>query len=299
MNLAHPMTSQYAPPPPSPDWNLGGEVQDQHSHHDDAEFFAGLLDVLLPGGVGAAVFLQAYFDESGRTGGLFAVAGYAFLPAQARRFDKSWRGMLGSVSAFHMADLVARQGEFKGFSSSQQDKMIRRAVEITNSRIAVGVAGSCSRNDWKALAPPGVKYHGDPYAVLCYLCIEELGRLLDIKGIQGNVAYFFEAGNRFQGEANQLMDLVVKAPEVRRLSRYRSHTFIDKRAATQLQAADLFAWELTKFRDETVEAGIREIRKSYQALLAKDLSRYRTLHAGPDELARYFNAVKEAGAYMP
>jgi hypothetical protein len=243
------------------------------------------------------VFLRAYFDESSREGGTYAVAGYAFLPEEAREFDESWRAMLGSVKTFHMTDVANLRGEFKEFTPGRRDAMLRRAVEIVNERFAIGVAASCSRQEFEQVAPPDLPYHRHPYPMLCYLCTLQVGVLLDAHHLRGEVEYFFEAGNEHQAAAEGMMDYVIRDPEVKLICRHQSHAFIDKECATPLQAADLLAWEWAKFHEETVTKSVREIRKSLVALVDRKSPRYRFMHPTGERLGRYLQELKDKGIF--
>jgi hypothetical protein len=253
--------------------------------------FGEFLDVILCDSPGLAVFLHAYFDESQRQGGTFTVSGYAFLPAQARRFDRSWRRMLGDYEVFRTADLNSGKGNFEGISKEQKSSMIREAVRIVNARFYVGVAISCDLNQFRELCPKGLKYHQDPYAFLCNCCISELSKMI---APGNNVAYVFEAGHKSQGAANELMKAVHGSSLFKKRFHYKSHSFIDKEGATQLQAADLLAWEYGKFIDEK---GANPMRKSLEALIGHPPERLRCKHFLRRHLVHWFDVAKANDLY--
>src|SRR5262245_60162762 len=114
---------------------------------DPGAFFERFVEILLPDAHGLLAVIEAYFDESMRNSGVFAVAGYGFFPEQARNFSRDWREMLGPIKAFRMADLAALQGEFKSFSRSASDDLIKRATELIQRHIAVAVGFSFNLAD--------------------------------------------------------------------------------------------------------------------------------------------------------
>ena len=234
--------------------------------------------------------LEAYFDESERDSGAFAVAGYGFAPEQARAFDREWREMLGPISAFHMTDVCARKREFKHFTRSDSDSLIARAVEIVTKYISVAVAFSCNRTEFEAGAVDlrGIR---EPYSYLCHLCMQEIGNWMRDVGDDGGVAYVFEAGHQFSGEASDLMQLAAGFQEIGTLYCYNSHSFKSKNDSTPLHAADLLAWEWTKYRDETVDRTIRDTRKSLGALW--DTSKYRVRHLTGEKLQMLYEPMRQ------
>lgn len=83
-------------------------------------------------------------------------------------------------------------------------------------------------------------------------------------------------------------------PELKEAYRHTSHTFIESDKAWALQAADVLAWEWTKFMDETVTSRKRKMRKSLEALLGvnnKPDPRYKGLHLTGETLKWFVDNV--------
>jgi uncharacterized protein DUF3800 len=271
-----------------------------------------LPQLLLPQG-GFLTVLEAYFDESEREGGIFCVAGYVFTPLQAGRFNVAWHRTMGPYWPFHMSEFVhgrdkkgtKRPTKFESLTQIERDALLRKAVNIINKRIALSISVACSVNDVRRLAPilGGAErdvfesrgLFENAYSLCCYMCMTLLANWILERDLPDRVAYVFESGNRFQAQADQLMRVATFHPALREMVRYKSHAFVDKTDSAPLQAADLFAWELTKFLDETAIRKIRPPRKSLMALVAPNPSRYegRVLHAAG--LEKYFK--KLAGVF--
>jgi hypothetical protein len=256
--------------------------------------FRNLLDAALCDRPGVVVFLRAYFDESERPEGTFTVSGYAFQSDQAKRFDRSWRKMLDPYKIFRTADLNSRKGIYEGIASSKRDAMIREAVRIVNQRFSVGVAISCSVKQFARLRPKSLRFHRDPYPFLCHFCVAKMSALLGANNIAGNVAYFFEAGHKCQGDANRLMELVHANPHFKSRFHYKSHTFLDKEDATPLQAADLLAWEWGKY---VQKSPAQPIRKSLESLIEHDHRRIWCFNLTERHLQRWFARAEENDFY--
>ena len=138
--------------------------------------------------------LQAYFDESGRAGGVFCVAGYVFVPEQAKKFIKEWRLLFGEYGGSHMKELVHRRKRFSGISQKECDRLLHEAVAIINRRMTVGVAVSCNIAEMEALSPKRfVRGYGNAYPVCCHLAMENAVLGLQEAGMPGPISYVFEA----------------------------------------------------------------------------------------------------------
>jgi len=247
-------------------------------------------------GKGPVALLEAYFDESERAGGVFCVAGYAFAPPQARKFVKEWARLFdGYVGGFHMVDFVHRRGAFKGLAVTEQGPLLREAVKIINRRMAFGVAVSCNLAEVELRSPRWMRGFGHAYPVCCHLCMMALGSLIGDANLRGDVTYVFEAGHPSEPEARDFMKGATESPDLKRSYRHRGDSFLPKSDAVPLQAADLLAWEWAKCRDETLEQGIRPLRKSLRALFESAPKRYKIAHITGEPLVRFMTAVRDLG----
>jgi hypothetical protein len=239
--------------------------------------------------------LEAYFDESERTGGVFGVAGYAFVPAQARKFEKEWSTVFAASGGCHMVDLAAARGEFKGTPRKELDQLLKEAVKIINKRISFGVSISCNVAEVQQLSPRWIQGFGHAYPICCHFAMFALGNAIGDAGLRDDVAYTFEAGHLYEPEARAFMMNVAKGGPFKESYRYRSDSFLSKSDAIPLQAADMLAWEWTKCQDETLEKRIRPIRQSLYALFKSDPRRYTVRHFTGPKLAEYFGIARNLG----
>ena len=149
--------------------------------------------------------LQAYFDESERTGGTFCVAGYAFVPEQARKFIREWSVLFAATGGCRMVELLARQNRFKGSSETERDRLLREAVKIIKKRISFGVAVSCNVGRGMRITPTWIRGMGHAYPLCCHLSMMALGKKLIDSGSSERVTYVFEAGHEFEAEARDFV----------------------------------------------------------------------------------------------
>lgn len=261
------------------------------------EFFLRLLDFVPSSG--AAAVLEAYFDESERTGGTFCVAGYAFAKPQAKKFAKEWsRLFAGITNGLHMVDLTHGTEAFAGTTLNERNALLVEAVKIINARMSIGVAVSCKLAEVKQHAPAWVCGFGHAYPVCCHLAMTALGKCLEEQRDPESVVYIFESGHPYENEARRFMANAVQCPDLKRSYRHHGDSFLPKSDAVPLQAADLLAWEWAKFRDETLEQPIRRLRKSLRELVRSAPKRYKMHHVTGAPLVKFMDQVRTLGLFQ-
>lgn len=281
----------------------------------EEDYLCWLLDRAMPWSGGYAVVLDAYFDASERDSGTFCVAGYAFGYDAAKKATGRWKRLWGDTQC-HMTDLSQSppRGDFKGWTDEQTKERIEAAIPIINGWSAYGVAVSVDIAEFASLAPttadPGSKMVLDgfrtPYALCCHAAMAAMARL------SGNVdiAYFFERGDKYQGESQAFMGWLGSHGNVaQRLYGMRSHAVLAARDGRLFEMADIFAWEWAKHvaRDKArfpLDAnGVTRQRGSLRALLGKGLEKSaetnvlsanrRGWHITGAPLARYYQRMAE------
>ena len=258
----------------------------------DEEFFLTLLD-FLPSKE-AVVVLHAYLDESERTSGTFCVAGYAFVPKQARKFIKEWSALFGAAGC-HMVELLARQGRFKGISEAERDRLLCEAVKIIKKRISFGVAVSCNVAEVMHISPTWIRGMGHAYPLCCHLSMMTLGQKIIESGSSERVTYVFEAGHEYEAEARDFVRSMARCSEAKESYRHSGDAFLPKTDAVPLQAADMLAWEWAKFEDETLALRLRPMRKSLRALVDGSLKQYCGMRVTGRPLVNFMYKVTNLG----
>jgi uncharacterized protein DUF3800 len=246
-----------------------------------------------------AVF-EAFFDESKRPGGIFCVAGFVFVASQSKTFSREWLRFVGPYWPFHMVEFVRRKdkinrkAKFADMTDEEHLAFLRGAIELIKRRMTVAISISCNAGDVKRLSP-GFRGFRDAYSVCCYLCMSLLADWIKSRGLDDRVAYVFEQGSRFKGEADFLVGMAGKHPVTREQFRYESHAFVNKESSSQVQAADLYAWELAKFLDDTVTQRKRSPRKSLKALVGKYPMKFEGRHLEERAFRKYFEELRALG----
>jgi hypothetical protein len=109
------------------------------------------------------------------------------------------------------------------------------------------------------------------------------------------ISYIFEDGHPGCKEADDFIRATSQCYAFKKMYHYRSHAFVPKSDAVPLQAADMLAWEWTKFKDETLDKGSRELRKSLRALFQAHPKQYKIAHITGSSLRKYFAQWDEIG----
>jgi hypothetical protein len=201
-----------------------------------------------------ALWLDGYFDESERNDeGLepLSVAGYIFKPTAYRAFCRDWREVLRAgprpTTHFHMTHLYARTYEYEGWSVEDRANVLRVAIAAVRKHMFCGVSVLFSQVDFEELAPPlwRVEY-GSMYAAACQMVLNATGFWMHQHRCFLPITYAFESGHRFWDEADQILKGTNQFPELKKKLHYRTHVALDKTEACGLQAADMFAWIMSR-----------------------------------------------------
>jgi hypothetical protein len=200
--------------------------------------------------------IDAYFDESLREDGAepICVGGYVFKPTQHERFVRRWhREVLRlpdrrRLTHFHMTDLCAGKGVYRGLTIAERIGILRRAVDVVGDCAYAGLGVQFRQGEFEALAPAEwATYRGSIYSSACGMCVQVTAHWLRRWGCNNiEVRFVFERGHKFQNEANDILNAIAADDDGRKYFKYREHVFAEKNSEYALQAADLFAWSMTK-----------------------------------------------------
>jgi hypothetical protein len=199
------------------------------------------------------VVVTAYFDESVRedAGQPICVGGFMFKPSGYKSFRRYWcsnvlrfRGR--RTDPFHMTDLCAGEGVYGGLTISERLVILNHAVEAVR-KYSYGAQGVLfDQEEFIRKAPPEWPIvFGSIYAVACQLCLQVTSYWLGQWGSVMPVRYVFERGHKFEIEADRFLGAIAQSDEGSKRFRYLNHLFAPK-SEVGLQAADLYAWTITK-----------------------------------------------------
>lgn len=196
--------------------------------------------------------IHAYFDESYSPNEerFFSVAGYLFEADSARELDAKWANSLRRFDLPYFRMSACAHGN-KPFDRLTREECIAVETEVIGhikEHAKVGICTSISERLVLNTPRDPIDLLESAYTLLCYLSLLGVREWMRRTDYQGRMAYYFEAGDRFQHQANRMMEVFVRLPEEREAFRYAGHAFVDKDIVRPVQTADVLAWHVVTDR---------------------------------------------------
>lgn len=201
--------------------------------------------------------LASYADETGHPddpaaeyvgmGGLVATSGAWEV------FEDAWKDLLrnaGLTPPFHMVDYAHSQGQFASWKGKEElrQAFLGRAVNLILETGGTPVGAIVSLSSFRTLTPDQQAHFLDPYYIAFQNCTRGAAIKAEFEEPEEKVAmvysYHSEYGTNNGGRAEQLWHIMKKTWE--HGSRMGSYASAMPADLCQLQAADLFAYELSK-----------------------------------------------------
>jgi hypothetical protein len=187
--------------------------------------------------------------------------------------DAEWAAVLEAhrIPYFHMVDCAHGTGVFAGMAVEERSEIVKKLITLIKKYTLEGFANFMSADAYETSADAL-----DVYSQCTSSCVTALQLFLKTSRVDGKIAYFFESGHKNKGKAYNHIARILKRPD-------DSLTFAAKEDVRLLQAADLLAWQCTKYakdwlypkrRNEPVK---REPRKDFKSLMEHSHS---FMHAG-------------------
>lgn len=234
----------------------------------DAPLFVCFIETAIPENGLVVALSHVYVDESGTHDGaqVMGLAGYVFDAKQAARFSRDWSKCLHSIGIpfAHMTDCATGNGVYRGLSLEQRIDSEKLLIQHIKRRTKVGIAVLIDPNVYSEFRAADPRLPS-AYSFCMMAFVSAVTKWSEKAGLGGKFSFFFEAGHRYQAEANAFMADIPKSKGPSRES-YLSHTFFDKLEAPPLQAADMLAWQACHFFERKAK-GHAVARKDFAALV--------------------------------
>jgi len=273
----------------------------QFDFDESHRFFRRIISLSLPLGKGLVLAAEAYFDESGSHAGapVTCLAGYLLDAGRCIDLDLKWRTILKDhgLEYFHMSECAHRTNQFEGWNDKDCDVVARKMIALIKAHVSAGIIVTMREADLEKYKPVGWNPAAGPYSICTYWCFTMVSAWADKYGYQDSITYLFEAGHRHQTQTNLGIDMMCNRGELfKAYTRYRSHSFLKKRDACALQAADILAWEW--YEDCLSRIGIRKYprRGSLKSLLEVP---HIHNHFSEDSVRQFFQYGKSGFADPP
>jgi hypothetical protein len=235
------------------------------------------------------LMLTAYMDESGHSADprsrYVGIGGLIAEEKAWERFESEWSTALadaGIHGGFHMKDFAHRMGHYQGWDEAKRRSLLGRLVDAIVNAKATPVGCVVSLDDYNAAPPDLQRFYQDPY----YMAFQHATRGAALQALPKDYpytpetvamiyAYQSEFGateakaeydERQAGRAQQLWHAMKELTmEGQWMGSYGSAYAAD---LYPLQAADLFAYELTKEFENLVSRPQDNMRWALRKILA-------------------------------
>lgn len=195
---------------------------------------------------------EAYFDDSGtHSGSEIAVASCYIAPKD------QWDSFVNNMDeartkhgfdCFHMAEFMARQGEFGKWNEPKRARVLESVSCIIKTRTTVGFSCAIPKRSWDQHMPNRYKsvIGGRHYTFAVRSVMGIIEQWRKKFAYTQSMRYVFDRMSQGKGEIMAVMDTAKKHPK-ECLEKYGAieggYSFQDKKAFKALQAADMLAWE--------------------------------------------------------
>ena len=137
------------------------------------------------------------------------------------------------------------------------------------------------------------EHQGSIYSAACQICLRSTTVWLEEHACHQLVAYFFESGHKFEKEADAFLRHVAQMPTAEGTHRYHSHSFMNKKKAAGLQAADVLAWTIARANVGFQNNRTMAVFEPHVRALSQDSSRYQINIFTREKLRRFFKEQAE------
>jgi hypothetical protein len=239
-----------------------------------------------------------YCDDSGThpKSDIAVAACYISTVEQWTEFKRNWdeANARYNFGVFHLADFVSRHEQFAApewADKVNRDRTIQALINLIKTRALIGFSAVVVKSAFDEVIVGNKslqeKYGDNHYAFVVRLCTSLVDRWRQKHKYDASIQYIFDRLSKGKGEINTLFEMLLKGGDDA-MRRYGVHkdcwSFQDKAQVTQLQAADIWAWENYRYMRTNVLAVLdgpkAPIRRSYLALRESPVQvRYHTLES--------------------
>ena len=228
-----------------------------------------------------------FFGDLGVNRDTIALCGYVSELEWWAEFNRRWEEVLREAGLkpkpgyFHMTDFNARRGVYRDWTQEKRVQVFDRLLEIITTTILAGaipvgfgIAIGVVRADYDSLNEDDRWRLGRSLFALCasVLMGQVTRRLRDV-GISEAVGYVFERGDEYSRElVREINAMHARSPRIREL--ILSIELADKRVFSGLQAADILAFETSRYVPVDLGFDDREPRHVIRNLVGQRPTRY-------------------------
>lgn len=233
---------------------------------------------------------EAYFDASGTHGEAkdLCLGGYIFQKDAALAFDEEWREMLDrfTLPYFHMKECAHAKGVFKHLGHDGCDAAAREAIGLIKRHASQGIAFTVDKSIATEIRNGSMWKNEYSFIVgQVFFAIRDWARA---DASKSPVVCLFERGDEGRGQAIEAAQKILDAPGFREECRISSFAWADKNEETPLQAADMLAWHLNRWRGQR-RKGVIQKRGDFKSLLDVPM----VYHHWDRSALNFLNAIRQ------
>lgn len=192
-----------------------------------------------------------------------AVAGcYVSTVEQWTECKRNWEevNQRENFGVFHMADFVAKQEQFKApewQDQTKRDRTVQARINLIRTRAQFGFAAVVDKAAYDDVIVNGHHQHrfGDNHYAYCIrICTAMVNRWRETTHCEQPIQWVFDRLSKGKGDIDAIFNILVSGGDdaMKRYGIYKDcWSFQDKSQVTQLQAADIWAWENYKYAVNT------------------------------------------------
>lgn len=255
-----------------------------------------------------------YCDDSGthRKSDVAVAACYVSTVEQWTHCKRNWgeANQRENFGVFHMADFVAKQEQFKGpewQDQTKRDRTVHALVNLIKTRAQFGFAAVVEKSAYDDVIVNGEhrqRFGDNHYAFCIRICTAMVDRWRAQYHHGEPIQYIFDRLSKGKGDIDAMFGILVSGGDaaMKQYGIYKDcWSFQDKAQVSQLQAADIWAWENYKyavgsFFPKQKGAPSKPVRKSYLELRGSPSMVKYHVRESLQELAKQVSDWKAAGA---
>jgi hypothetical protein len=206
----------------------------------------------------------AFIDDSGSGGDTpyYILAGYSATEATWAAFWPDWQAALElapKLEYFKMSEAESLKGQFLGFSPEQRKERINNFIDVIQRHDLQEASVAVSADAYRATFYPIMhRSHASPYYLAFIGMVSALAGINRYSGSAESTDFIFDEQKGMEKKALRMYAAVKQNFPERQFGRV---AFRSDRHVIALQAADLVAWQIRRFRSTPSEPLRNELRR--------------------------------------
>jgi hypothetical protein len=206
----------------------------------------------------------AFIDDSGSGGDspYYILAGYSAPETAWAAFWPDWQTALDiapKLEYFKMSEAESLKGQFLGFSAERRTQRVNQFIDVIQAHDLQEASTAVSAEAYRDIFYPVMhKSHASPYYLAFIGMVSALAGINRYSGSAESTDFIFDEQEGMENRALRMYIAVKKHFPERQFGRV---AFRSDRQMIALQAADLVAWQIRRFRSTPGEPLRDELRR--------------------------------------